>query len=348
MEKDTVAILFLLTISGGKNMASKSYGSFYNRFFFVFIGLCFLSLLLFENIAEAEIIEDLEENLIINSLRQFDLAEHYFLNGDYYRAAGEYKKFIFFFPENKRAEHAMYKVGLANYNSGHFREAVASFTKLIDKYRKQGFSINTFPAKAYLMMSESYMQLSESGPAEVSLHNLVVETSDTDVKDEAYYRAGWINIETGNWKKAEGQFDSISSQNRDKYRMLQLLSDFEQRVSIPEKSTKLAGIFSIIPGGGMLYCERYRDALTAFLFNTVLICTAYEAFDNGNCALGTLVSIVETGFYTGNFYGAVSSVHKYNKKSKKKFIEKLKKGNRIKLRAEVKKKGVELVFRYAF
>ncbi len=331
-------------------MALKIYGSFYNRFFFVFILLCLLPVLLFlsKSIAEAEIIEEPKETLIINSSMQLDLAERFFLNGDYYRAAGEYKKFIFFFPEDKKAEHAMYKVGLANYNSGHFREAVASFTKLIDKYRKKGFSMNTFPAKAYLMMSESYMQLSESGPAEVSLHNLIVETGDTDVKDEAYYRAGWINVETGDWKKAEGQFDNISSQNLDKYRVPKLLSDLEQRGSIPEKSTKLAGIFSIIPGGGMLYCERYRDALVAFLFNTVLICTAYEAFDNGNCALGTLVSVVESGFYMGNFYGAVSSVHKYNRNAKKNFIEKLKTGNKIKLRAEVKKKGFELVFRYAF
>ena len=41
-----------------------------------------------------------------------------------------------------------------------------------------------------------------------------------------------------------------------------------------------AGILSIIPGTGHLYCGRYKDATLAFILNTAMIYAACEAFDN--------------------------------------------------------------------
>ena len=47
-----------------------------------------------------------------------------------------------------------------------------------------------------------------------------------------------------------------------------------------------------------------------------MIIAAWEAFDNDNEALGSLLTLFEIGFYTGNIYSAVNAAHKYNKKQK--------------------------------
>ncbi len=43
--------------------------------------------------------------------RQFEYAESLFKEGDYYRAITEYKRFIFFFPEENKAEKCYFKIG---------------------------------------------------------------------------------------------------------------------------------------------------------------------------------------------------------------------------------------------
>ena len=75
----------------------------------------------------------------------------------------------------------------------------------------------------------------------------------------------------------------------------------------------MAGFLSILPGGGYFYCERYQDALVAFLLNGALILASWEAFDQGNPALGGVIAAVEFGFYAGNIYGGIASAHKYQR-----------------------------------
>jgi len=69
----------------------------------------------------------------------------------------------------------------------------------------------------------------------------------------------------------------------------------------------------LLPGEYVTVCdEEFTDAFAAFGLNVGLMLAAYTAFDNGNPALGGVIGFVETGFYSGSIYGAVSAAHKYN------------------------------------
>jgi tetratricopeptide (TPR) repeat protein len=258
-------------------------------------------------------------------------------------AVAEYNRFIYFFPEDQRVETAMYRIGMSYYLGRHFKEAVNSFMAVIDRYVDTELSI-----KSYFMISEAHINLNTFGPAIINLNNLITITHDEDVKDEAYYRIGWICIETASWEKARLYFSRISAKNKDKYRLEQLNAELNKERSIPQKKPDLAGFLSIIPGAGYLYCERYQDALIAFLLNGGLILAAYKSFDNDNNALGGVIAFVEFGFYAGNIYGAVASAHKYNRKKTGQFIEKLKNNTKISLSADVENKGVCLAFKFVF
>ena len=198
------------------------------------------------------------------------------------------------------------------------------------------------------MISECYTELNALGSAIINLHNLVVITDDSDVKDEAYYRIGWIHLEMASWEDAKRYFSKISTQNQNKYRVETLYAELEKKSSIPKKNPQLAGFVSIIPGGGYLYCERYQDAFITFLLNGALMYAAYESFDEGHDALGGIISFVGFGFYKANFYGAISSAHKYNRKKTGQFLKELKNAAKVNLLVDLRNKGAGLALQLDF
>ena len=281
--------------------------------------------------------------LILSPDKQFDYAQDLFSAKDYSTAVNEYKRFIYFFPKDERVELAMFQIGMSYFLGRHFNEAVNSFKKLTDQYFETEYSI-----KSYFMISEAYVKLKAFNFALINLNNLITITKDEDIRDKAYYRTGWIHIETASWDKARHYFKKISTKNRNKFRLERLADELDKETLIPQKDPKLSGFLSIIPGGGYLYCERYQDALIAFLLNGGLIYAAYESFDKGHGALGGLITFVGFGFYAGNIYGAVTSAHKFNRKETGQFIYKLKKNTRVNLSADLENKSVCLSFQFSF
>ncbi len=280
-------------------------------------------------------------DLIINSDTQFNFAEQYFIKQDYSRAISEYNRFIYFFPEDKRVGHALFKTGMSYFRNGIFRKAIDTFTAVIDRYH------NNLSIKAYFMISECYVKIGEHGQAAINLQNLIHITDNPDTKDEAYYRIGWIHIQTASWDKAKIIFRKIGMANHEKYKLNKLFAEIDKSEKSGRKNPSVAGLLSIIPGMGFLYCERYRDAAASFLLNTGLILAASESFDRNMDVLGGLITLVELGFYSGNIYGSISSAHKYNHRKNNRLIDKLKNNSKVNLSA-VKNNGFMLSFRYTF
>ena len=282
-------------------------------------------------------------SLILSPDQQFNYAQDLFMAKDYLTAVNEYKRFIYFFPKDERVESAMFQVGMSYFLGRYFNEAVDFFKKLTDQYFDTEYSV-----KSYFMISEAYVRLKAFKLALINLNNLITITKDENIRDEAYYRIGWIYIETASWDNARRHFKKISPKNRNKFKLERLADELDRETLIPRKDPTLAGFLSIIPGGGYLYCERYRDALIAFLLNGGLILAAYESFDKGHDALGGLLTFVGFGFYAGNIYGSVTSAHKFNRKETGQFIHKLKKNTRVNLSADLENKSVSISFRFSF
>lgn len=324
----------------GKHLNANSFSS-YIRITAVTLFLIagFLSL----SAADTNSPTDRASVLSITAGQQFAFAEQYFSSGEYYRAIGEYQRFIHFFPDDTRVEKAMHRIGIAYYRGERYPDAIAAFKKLIETFGETDLAVN-----AYLMISECHTRLNHPARALANLHNLISLSNATDVKDEAQYRTGWIHLEMAAWDQARLCFDKISLPNRTRYRLQRLSAELEGASAIDKKDPKLAGFLSVLPGAGYAYLGRYRDGLTAFLFNGGLIYAAIAAFKDDNPALGGVVSFVGSGFYFGNIFGAVSGAHKYNRSRTVGFIERLKANTKIDLSADYKRKGILVSLRYAF
>ncbi len=267
-----------------------------------------------------------EPVITINADKQIQFAEHYFRTEEYFRAIGEYERFIYFFHDDHRRELAMYKIGLSYFNGKKFLEAIDAFNELLAK-----FPSTNFRTEARFRISECFIKRKDYLKAIGSLNDMAFTAENKDIADQKYYRRGWIYLEMSRWEEAENSFRLISKKNRDKYRLTTLSHEMSKKKDLKTKKPTAAGILAIIPGAGHLYCERYKDATIVFILNTAMIYAAYEAFDNNLDALGGIITFFELGFYSGNIYSAVNCAHNYNRNTNNNFFEYLRQNSKINL-----------------
>jgi tetratricopeptide (TPR) repeat protein len=257
--------------------------------------------------------------LTIDSEQQYQFAEEFFNNRQYRRAAEEYQRFAFFFPQDSRQRQALFKAGQAFLMAEDPLTALDLFKKLTNRDPLDSVAI-----ESYFMMAECHVLMHTVTHAFVEMNNLIVLSDDIGLRDRAYHRLGWLHIDQTDWSSALQAFAKISATQRSRYQIDELERELGGATQLPSRNPVLAGTLSIIPGAGQLYCERYEDALIAFAVNLGLFWAAHDAFDQEQYALGSLLSFVGLGFYAGNIYSAVSDAHKYNQSQKQKFSDRLK------------------------
>jgi tetratricopeptide (TPR) repeat protein len=255
------------------------------------------------------------QKLTLTPDRQFSYADTLFREQDYRTAEVEYKRFIHFFPFDPRVDEAGFKTGMALFYQEQFHEAARQFNQIIvDDSSLSGPHTN----EAYLMQSRAFKQLGNLGYARVVLENFLTLTDDPNTRDVIHLDLANLHI-TASLKPGTDELDpalsnleKISSTGPFQAEKNELMARIRKTRSLPEKNPTLAGVLAVIPGAGFLYNGRFHDAAAAFVVNTGLGLAAWKAFDQDNPALGTMVGLVGSGFYTGSIYGSVTAAHKHN------------------------------------
>ncbi len=264
-----------------------------------------------------------KNQMIIDSDMQFEYAEKLFAEKDYETAMVEYKRFIYFFSDSPLKDQAQFKIGVCLFNMKKFHGAAGIFNGIIMDDKE-----NEITKESFFFQSRAFMEMGNTGYAQIVLQNYLKLAKDHETKDRIYFTLAQIHLadlKNGNSDSLALVRDSlskISAPGEDIYHTDQYLDLITKAELAPRKNPKLAGALAIIPGAGFFYNERYRDAFTTFLLNTGLIYAAYTAFDNNNRALAGVIGFVETGFYSGNIYGSISSAHKYNREQTLRILNK--------------------------
>ncbi len=256
--------------------------------------------------------------LTIDGDRQYQFAETLFNNHQYRRAAEEYQKFSFFFPDDARGRPALFKAGRAFLLAKDPAAALDRFKELTDDAELDAIAV-----ESHLMMAECNLQMNRITQAVLDLNNLIALSHDAEIRDRAYYRLGWLYIDLADWPAARKAFAKISTSRRSRFRIDELERELDQADRLPTRYPALAGTLSIIPGAGQLYCNRYEDALIALAVNVGLFWAAHDAFDQDQYALGGVLAFIGMGFYAGNIYSAVSDAHKFNQNQERQFSQSL-------------------------
>lgn len=255
-----------------------------------------------------------EEKLVITPDMQFAYADQLFKAGDFSTALVEFKRFTHFFNRDHRVKSAGYKTGICLFNLGRFHESAKAFNRIIRTDAADDLAV-----ESVFMQSKAFEKMENVDYAQVTLNNFLMLTDDPSVKDRFLFRLAQIQVNLvktgrngGSLAQARKYLSRISAAGTERGNVRRLSLAIDRAETAKRKEPITAGILSVIPGAGFIYCGRYKDGLTALVLNTGLAWASLEAFNNDSPALGALLAMVEAGFYTGNIYGAVSSAHKHN------------------------------------
>jgi tetratricopeptide (TPR) repeat protein len=298
--------------------------------------------------------------VMVDADTQFHLAQSLMDDHEYLPAGNEFVRFTRLFPDHPRVFEAYLSAGVSFLHAGRNQEAVRYLSRAADGAFPDAVSVT-----AVFELSRAYAAADRFGDAVMALRNLAVLSVDDPTTDRAYAALGWLMLDHGEQiragsdhplnpvQEAKKYFSRVSDSGRQIYGVDEILAGLDRMQALEQKDPALAGLLAVIPGGGFLYCGRYRDALVSFLLNTSLILAAYQAFDDGNPYLGGAIAFFESGFYAGNIYGSVTSAHKYNRNQEKEQIDQLRrdhaeKDSPLSFRFGLKRSELALTVRFSF
>jgi len=248
-----------------------------------------------------------------------NFADQLMREGEYFRAVTEYRRFLFYYPDDHRCAMVQFSIGLAFYRGESYAEALQTFREVTQHYPN-----TTYGKQAWLWQGESLIRQGRYTAAEQLYTDITERFPHDRIGQQARYQRAWTLLYRRQWPKAATQFQQVAPDS-DLYQGAQLLAqEALAGERLPTKSPLLAGIFSgLLPGSGQLYNGRLGDALLAFFLNSLFIVGAVEAVHSGAPAVAGILSFFEAGWYAGNVYGAINSANKYNRRTTEQFLRNL-------------------------
>ncbi len=281
--------------------------------------------------------------IYIDETAQMDLGDRFFQEGDYYRAITEYKRFLFLFPQSARAPEAALDIIKSYFQGKRWDDAVRSAEEF-----ERTFPSSSFLPEAVLLKGIAFEEKGDYARARLFLGRVQEMLPRSPLADEAQWQIALTYMKEEDWKEAARAFRELKPESKLYPRGEYLASGLDHIDTLPRKSPAAAGVLAgLLPGAGHAYVGRYRDAAVAFVLNGVFIWGIVESFQNGNYAVGGLLTFFELGWYGGNIYSAVSSAYKYNRKTQRDYLDSLEKGG-IAVSFIFRERTPFLALRYSF
>ena len=231
------------------------------------------------------------------------LGDHLY-NMEYYDAAiTEYKRFIFFHPDDTRVAETYYDIGLAYRAQGLWEEAIVamrnSMLHATTEDQKSEFQINL---AVTLIASKNY------DLAQLELIKVLLRDPNLALDKRVLFLRAVAYVYQFRWKEAREVLQEYTTDEK-------LGTLFDKAVNLPIKSTRVAKVLSaIIPGAGQVYTGDWRGGLNAFFLNGIIGFVAVDAaLDQHYADAAFWTYFIFMRYYQGNFYRAETAVQAFNR-----------------------------------
>ena len=249
----------------------------------------------------------------------FDFANHLYSEKDYYRAITEYKRFIFLFPGHNLVSNAEFQIAMSYFHGEKLDLATKLFRDLSDRYPSDRVGKD-----ALFKLAEINYRIGKYNLAAKEYIDFLSLHPDDDLAEKVTIMLSLCYMHIGKYGDMKSALETSESLATNLNFLKSMTREYEKFGGLPQKSPGLAaGLSAVFPGAGQLYVKRPRDAAISFLLNGLFIWATYETFDDGNQGVGTMLLLVESGWYIGNIYNASNSAHKYNRHVRGEFLKNL-------------------------
>lgn len=254
----------------------------------------------------------------------FDLAEVHFRNGQYDRAITEYKRHLYFFPEDPRRGLTTYKIGLAYLNQERWSEARLQLGAVSGMKTTEELQY-----RSRLRIAQSYLDQNQLEMGQWALRHLL--TAPLIEKDEirrttVQYWLGVSSLRQGRWIEAEGLFQGLWGRSPGSilhHPARRLSQAAREGFRLPRRSPTLAaGLSSVLPGSGQVYCGHLWNGMLSLALNACAGYLTVDAFRDGRRLDGTLLaSLLWWRFYSGGRQNAARYAREYNQRVQEQHLE---------------------------
>lgn len=248
-------------------------------------------------------------------------AESLFLEGDFYRAISEAKRFLYFERADARRGEARLLIGRAYLAGEQWKAAIAALEPLV----AEGGSSDV-AADAAFALADARLGAKEWDVAALEYARFREDHASDPRAGVADLRIAWSRLFAAEelarldpkrgargFEAAAKELARLPADHPEAERVKALASGAESLARLPRRSPVLAGTLSaILPGAGQLYAGRKKDAIIAFVVNGLFIAGAIEAYHRENYVASGVLVLFEMGWYSGNIYSAANSAHRFN------------------------------------
>ena len=241
------------------------------------------------------------------------LGKHLAKQGNYDAAITEYKRFLFFHPDDSRVGEVYYTIGLAYRATSLWTEAIAALRTAthyaVDKESKSEYQL----ALAVTLIATKSYDLAELELIKVTLRN-----PSPRLHRRMLFLKAVLYIYQFRWEEARSVVREYTTDKR-------LKTLFDAAVNIPKKSASVASVLSkILPGAGHIYVGDWRDGLNALVLNGALGFLTVDAVLDGyytDAALWGGFALLR--YYRGSTFRAGAAAEQFNLKESQRAAEAL-------------------------
>lgn len=240
------------------------------------------------------------------AVRRF--ADHLFARGDYYRAIGEYQRYLFLAPDAPDRTGARLAIGRAYLAGGRAADAAAYFTALA--------ATEPDPSIAAAWRYQA-------GLAHLADEDFATAARELEAAADGLpgYRGRALTLRGFALAAADRDEEAVAvlelaAAEPDAGRLAPALADELARRDelVAHRSPTLAGILSaVLPGAGHAYVGDLGLGLTALAWNGLFAWGLYETIDAELWGLTAVLGVLEALFYGGTVTGSVAAAHKFNR-----------------------------------
>ena len=249
----------------------------------------------------------------------FGFAQSLFEAGEYYRAIGEFQRFLFFQPEHPLASEAQLKVGLGFFCGERWTQAFEVFRQVA-----RAAPDPSIRPMAALWMAETRAHAGDDPQAIRLYREATTEYHGTPVAERAAFLMGWSLLRQRQWVEARQAFAEVDAKSFYHASAQRLAVALNPPPSLPQRSPTLARVLSmVVPGAGQIYTGHPLDGLIGVGVHGALIAGAAGAVMAGLQGAAGIDAFFTWGFYQTQMSNAAVSAREFNVQAEERFIGQL-------------------------